>query len=287
MRTESNRSILHTAMIGIMIAVVVSAAVSIAPAAAQTGPEILQQMIDRHQERLTGIDNILIEQEMMGFGSSLYLVKEMVDGTPTMVPRTMNVAGMNIPTDEAAFIEAWTGSARVFGQFAERFTLDGTQVIDGQRAYRLAIDDFTDIDFGVPPGQDLPMTPVSGRLYIDPSDFVLLRMEIEMNVMTDGGSEVVEMSSTLEDYREVDGYLHPFDISVDLGGLLNVGPFGANLEEVRAQLDQLEARLDQVPPAQRDFVERLIQPLRATLDGAPIEIVATRLSVNVDPPRGR
>ena len=190
MRTESNRSVPRTAMVGIMIAVAVSAAASVAPAAAQTGPEILQQMIDQHQERLAGVENVLIEQEMMGFGSSLYLVKEMVDGTPTLVPRSMNVAGMNIPADEASFIEAWTGSARVFGQFAERFTLDGSRVIDGQRVHRLTIDDFTDIDFGVPTGQDLPMMPVSGRLYVDPSDFVLLRMEIEMDVRTDDGSEV-------------------------------------------------------------------------------------------------
>ncbi len=128
---------------------------------------------------------------------------------------------------------------------------------------------------------------MSGRFYVDRSDLVLLRMEIEMEVMTDDGSEVVAMSSTLDDYREVDGYLHPFHVSVDLGGLLTVGPAGVDLDEVRAELDQLEARLDQVPPAQRDFIERMLLPLRDTLAGAPIEIVVTRLQANVDPPRVR
>ena len=91
-------------------------------------------------------------------------------------------------------------------------------------------------------------------------------------------------------YREVGGYLHPFHTSISWQGLTDLGGGGMDPDALEEQLAEMEKRLDDMPVAQRDMMERILKPqierLRDMLGGAPIEIVVTRLDVNVDPPGG-
>lgn len=287
MKTSSDYHLLRAAVCAILASVAVL--VSATPAAAQSGPEIMQQLIDRQRERLAGIESLLIEQKVMGIATTFYLVREMVDGNPTLVPRMTMMGGMNVPLPRVA-LDAWSGSAEVYGEWAERFSLDGTDDIDGRPVYRLTIDDFSGIDFGASPGQDAPLTPLSGVLYVDRSDLVILRMEmdIEVAVPTGGGeTRVTQLVSMLDDYREVNGYLHPFRSSVSWEGLIELLANGQDLAEMERQLAEMEQRLQNAPPAQRSLFENMLEPLRDMLSGAPMETIVTRLEVNVDPPGGR
>jgi hypothetical protein len=260
-------------------------------AVAQSAADIFDQMLDRQRQGLSGIESLLIEQETMGVVTTLYMVKEMVDGEPVLMPRMTVVGGMNVPIQGNEGPDAWSGSARVHRQWADRFRLDGTEEINGQPAYRLAIDDFSGIDMGTPPGQETPMTPRSAVFYVDQSDLVMVRMEMELDATTDDGeTRVVSMASTMDDYREVDGYLHPFRTSISWQGLMDVGADGMDPSELEQQLDEMEERLADMPEAQRGMMERMIKPqmerLREMLGGAPMEIIVTRLEANVDLPGG-
>ena len=292
MTTNSPRRLLLTALVAGM-ATAPGAAVTVAtPAAAQSAADIFDQMIDRQRERLSGIESILIEQETMGVATTLYMVKEMVDGEPTLVPRMTVVGGMNVPIQGGVAADAWSGSARVHRQWADRFRLDGNVEVNGRAAYRLAIDDFAGIDLGAPPGQDTPMTPRSAVFYVDRSDLLMIRMEMELDATTDTGeTRIVKMASTMDDYRNVEGYLHPFRTSISWGGLMDLGADGMDPAELEQQLEEMEEQLEDMPADQRALMERMLKPqierLRDMPGGAPMEIIVTRLEANVDPPGGR
>jgi hypothetical protein len=267
------------------------ATVMATPAVAQSAADIFDQMLDRQRQGLSGIDNLLIEQETMGVVTTLYLVKEMVDGEPVLRPRMTIVGGMNVPIQGSEGPDAWSGSARVHRQWADRFRVDGTEDVNGRAVYRLAIDDFAGIDMGTPPGQDTPMTPRSAVFYVDKSDLVMVRMEMELATTTDDGeARVVTMASTMDDYRDIDGYLHPFRTSISWQGLTAMVPDGMDSSELEQQLEEMETRLADMPTAQRGMVERMLKPqierLRDMLDGAPMEIIVTKLEANVAPPGG-
>ncbi len=291
MMTNSPRRLLLTALVAGMATAPVAAVTVATPAAAQSVADIFEHMMDRQRQRLSGIESILIEQETMGVVTTLYMVKEMVDGEPTLIPRMTVVGGMNVPIRGGTAPDAWSGSARVYRQWAERFRLDGTGEVNGRAAYRLAIDDFSGIDLGAPPGQDMSMSPRSAVFYVDRSDLVMLRMEMEMDATTDTGeTRVVRMASTLDDYRDVDGYLHPFHTSISWEGLTDLGAGGMDPAELEQQFQEMEKRLADMPAAQRAMMERMLKPqierLRDMLGGAPMEIIVTRLEANVDPPGG-
>ena len=135
------------------------------------------------------------------------------------------------------------------------------------------------------------MTPRSAVFYVDKSDLLMVRMEMELEATLDGGeTRVVTMASTMDDYREVDGYLHPFRTSIAWQGLSAMAPDGMDPAELEQQLAEMEERLAEMPEAQRGMMERMIGPqierLREMLGGAPMEIIVTRLEANVDPPGG-
>jgi len=262
----------------------VAAVMAATPLAAQSGPEIMSQVIERQRERLSGIESLLIEQEIMGIPSTLYMVKEMVDGEPTLVAQATLVGGMTVPIPRVA-LDAWSGSAELYGQLAERFTLDGSDEVHGRPAHRLTIDDFSGLDLGA---SDVPMTPLRGVFYVDRSDLVILRMELDMEIQAPSGeTRVTQLISTLDDYRDVSGYMHPFRSVIAWDGLIEIITNGQSLADLEQQLAQLEDQLRNAPPAQRELFEPLLTPLRQMLSGAPMEVIVTRLEVNVDPPGGR
>jgi len=287
MKTNSDRCRLLKA-----VCVVVGAAaglMSATAAAAQSGPEIIQQVLDAQRDRLSGIESLLIEQELMGMATTLYLVKETVDGEPTLVVQTTTIAGMNVPLPQIV-LDAWSGSAAVYGRWVERFKLDGTDTIEGQPVYRLTIDDFSGIDFGAPSPDDFPGRPLAGVFYVEQESLVVRRMELDMEIEAPGTgeTEVTKLVSTLYDYREVEGYLHPFRTSVSWDGLIRLMSDGRGVAEMERELAELEQRLSEVPPAQREMIEQMLEPMRNMLSGAPMETIVTRLEANVDPPaRGR
>ncbi len=287
MRISLPRLVLTALFSGVVTTAVATAVAT--PAAAQSAADIFDQMVEQQRQGLSGIENLLIEQETMGVATTLYMVKEVVDGEPMLTPRMTVVGGMTMPIEGTEGPDAWSGSARVHRQWADRFRVDGTEEVNGRPAYRLAIDDFTGIDMGAPPGQDAPMTPRSAVFYVDQSDLVMVRMEMELDATTDDGeARVVTMASTMDDYREVDGYLHPFRTSISWQGLTSMAPDGMDPTELEQQLEEMETRLADMPEAQRGMMERMIRPqierLKDMLGGAPMEIIVTRLEANVDPP---
>ena len=64
------------------------------------------------------------------------------------------------------------------------------------------------------------------------------------------------MELFMEDYREVDGYMHPFVTRMLTRGMMQAADL--DQAEIEAQLAQLRAQLDQIPEAQRAMVEGML-----------------------------
>ena len=271
----------------VVVAPVVAAIVTATPAAAQTGPDIMRNMMERQLARLAGIENLLIEQEVMGVSTTMYLVKETVNGQPTLVPRMNIVGGEAMPISGEVPLNGWSGSPEFYVQWADRFELAGSGEVNGRPAYSLAITDFSGIDLGSPPGQSRAVTPSSLTLYLDRANLVPLQMEVEMEVDLPFGGEPAKFTLVLDDYEDVAGYLHPLKSLMSWDGLINLIGNDRDPAEVQQQLADLEERIRAASPAQRVMLERMVAPLREMLAGEPVETTVNRIEANVDPPTVR
>ncbi len=223
----------------------------------QSAADIMRRGLDAQIDRLAGVENVRIVQDMMGMETSVYMEKREMDGVPILVPVSVSMAGMTntIPQDMAQ--SDWSNPFQE--EWIERAKLDGEETLDGHRTYILAIDDFTGLDLPVMPGADqgAEISPKSMRFWMDRDDYVTRKVEMDMvSQGEDGTPRDVHMELFMEDYREVDGYMHPFTTRMLSRGMMEA----ADLDpaEVEAQLAQVKAQLDQIPEAQRAMVEGML-----------------------------
>ena len=223
----------------------------------QSAADIMRNALDAQIDRLAGVENVRIVQDIMGMETSVYMEKRELDGVPVLFPVSVSVAGMTnpIPQDMAQsdwsnpFQEAWI----------ERAKLDGEETLDGHRTYILAIDDFTGLVLPGMPGADqgAEITPKSMRFWMDRDDYVTRKVEMDMESRgQDGTPQDVHMELFMEDYREVDGYVHPFVTRMLSRGMMEAADI--DQAEIEAQLAQMRAQLDQIPEAQRAMVEGML-----------------------------
>ena len=240
------------------------------PLQAQDAAQIMRRALEVQAERLAGIENLTIIQEVMGMETSVYMEKREVDGTPVLFPVSVSVGGMTnqIPEDMAQgdwaspFQEAWVDRVRIIGEE----TLDGVQV------QVLAIDDFSDLEIpGMPGGgQEGDFQPKMIKMWLDTDDFLTRKVEMSMSGRgPDGTVSDIHMELFMEDYREVEGYLHPFSTRTVTEGFMESAD--VDQAELRQQLDQMKAQLDNMPEAQRAMMEEIlgaqIQQIESMLGG--------------------
>ena len=143
-------------------------------------------------------------------------------------------------------------------------------------------------NIGPPSTSSLTMQPSRAVFLIDRDRLVMLRMEMDAEIVTESGEpRTVHIQSTFSDYRDVEGMLHPFLTSIAMEGMMDaIG--GGDPDELRSQLEEMERQLESMTGPGRDMAERMMGPqierLRDMLGGAPMEIRVTSIRANVDPP---
>ena len=130
-------------------------------------------------------------------------------------------------------------------------------------------------------------TPKTGKLFIDTELWIPRRMEFTGDMKTDNGTHEVTSVISLEDYREVSGFLHPFRTVMRMEGI------GAMIDpEMRAQYDEMKRQLESVPESQRAMVERMMgaqmermeEMMSGGDDTMTVEVIVKELRVNTGPP---
>lgn len=258
---------------------------------AQSAAELIRRAAQLQTQRLARVENVRMIQSLMGMESTLYLEKRLVGGTPALVPVSIHMMGMSMPVPEDQGGADWATSIQE--EWANRARLAGREEVDGRTVHVLAIDDFDGLIVPAIPGANAgegEVRPASMRFSLDTETLVMRRMEMSGHLIRSGAPpSPVEISVRAGEYREVEGYLHPFRTEIVTRGAL--AGAGADAEEIRGQLEELRRMLESMPEQQRAMMEGMLrsqlESLEAMLgDGDTLRMVleVRELRVNAGPP---
>ena len=258
------------------------------PASAQSADEIIDAMLDAYEARTEGVDDYTLVQSFMGFETVSYFVKEMQDGRPVFRMRESSSAGMDMDVEEAG--AGTLDEIYAIGEdFKENAEYVGRETVDGRPVHVLEITDLDDTGFGRSIAQDSEFRPVSGRIYLDAESYVPRRMVFDGELTNAEGTHQVTSTMDLMDYRDHQGMLVAHRTVMSIEGL------GAAIDEdARAQFEQMEEELSNMPPEQRRMVESMmseqLEQFRAMMQGEDgpmvVEVEVREVRVNAGPPGG-
>lgn len=259
-----------------------------APAVAQSAQEIVSRSLDAYEARLAGVEDVTIEGRIMGMAMTTRMVKEVVDDRSWL--RVHSVSAMGMESDEGAGDDLLTDSWLIFDEALDRWVLEGSGSVDGRATWRLAVHDFEGLNLTPEiPGQEGEFRASRMLTELDQELLVPLYMEFDGTLVIEGQEHPFAMRMHMEDYREVEGYLHPFrtvmDMDMDLAALS--GPGG---EDPRAMLEELRRQLGELPEAQRQMMEQMmgeqIRMLESMVgdEGIRMEVEVLELKVNAGLP---
>jgi hypothetical protein len=245
------------------------------PGDAQSAEDIFMTALDRYEQRMEGIESYTVIQETMGFESTISLERTEIDGRTAFLPPGSPESGAGMADFH-----------RIYPQLIERASVEGKESVDGQDCFVIAIENFEGIDFG----QDMNMgegsfDPKKGVFYIDDGEYVIRKMTMDGEMESDGQVQPFSFTSLLTDYREVDGMLHPFLITVLVEGAVP-GMSDEEMEELRQQMAEMEKELAEMPESQRAMVEGMMKPqmerLEQMMGGGGMEVTITTKEVRVN-----
>jgi hypothetical protein len=247
-------------------------------AVAQDAEEIINTAIERYEQRMAGVENYTLVQEVMGFETTSYFERQTVDGRTVyrMVDAYTDDSRDNMGEMYNGFLEV-----------ADRAKYSGNEKVEGHDTYVLAVDDFSGLAFA---GEDDDFKPKKGLFYLDASEYVIRRIEMEGTVERDGKSQPATADMYFEDYRSVDGMLHPFLIQMNISGVTS-GMSEEELEEARKDLEEMRKQMDEMSESQRKMMESMMGPqiekYEEMLNSGNFEISITikELQVNQGPPK--
>ncbi|MDX1495775.1 MAG: hypothetical protein R3253_17020 [Longimicrobiales bacterium] len=256
------------------------------PASAQSASEIIDRMLAEYEARTEGIDNYTLVQDFMGFQATSYFVKEMQDGRPVFKLQDVSAGGMDM--DDAG--PGTVDEIYAIGEdFKDNATYLGQETVDGYATHVLEISDLENTELGQQMGQDSEFRPISGRLFLDAENYMPRRMIFQGELENSEGVHSVTSTMDLQDYRDHQGLLVAHRTIMTVDGL------GAAIDdEARAQFEEMERELANMPPAQREMVESMmadqLEQFRAMMAGDDepmvVEVAVSDVRINAGPPGG-
>lgn len=221
------------------------------PARGQSAAEVFGQALARYEERAAAISGYAVVQESMGYRTTLEFSKQMVEGRPVLAPTS----------EEGREISSWGNFYGAYPTLAERARLDGMAAVDGHEAYVLRVDDFSGLDLSseVGAGVNEEFAPHTGTFYIDSDSYLLRKVEMDGVLAANDASSPFSFEISLRDWREVEGWLHPFEMRMTASGT-PPGMTEADLQETLARLRRMQDEIASTPDPERDALEQMIGP---------------------------
>lgn len=278
-----NRTILPSLIVAAM------AALCAGPAAAQTpsAHEVLDAALERHEQRMEKVENYTVVQEINGERNVLYYERRMVDGRPAFQVAGGSAAGAewtsDAPSSESVNLH------HTLDRLAARARLTGTERVDEHSAYVVAVDDLSDTDFGAGfgagSGKDISFNSL--KYWIDADRYVPRKMRLEGTFTTGEGHRTVTVEVTMSEYQTVDGVLYPFRTDTSTEGIMS----DEQQKQMSEAMEKMQKRLDQLPPAQRKRVKRMMEKRMKEMqqngqDAFDLTVRVRELRVNAGPPEG-
>jgi hypothetical protein len=264
---------------------------------AQNAQEIMERAWDVYRERMTGIEDYTVTQTVMGMASTMYFVRDEIDGRVVFLPdmTQMQETGPGGEAQQMNTPRQFDGQYFMRPEIAERMTVEGRESVDGNECWIIALDDFEGIELGGMGGVQSTFTPESMRMWMDTDELIPRRIDMAGTMAGSAGPQPLSSSALMMDYREVEGMLYPFRVEISsegLGGAMSAGMGGMTPEQQEA-MEEMEAELEKMPPEQRAMVEQMMkgqmgggmqEMMEEALSAMVVE--TTEVRVNAGPPGG-
>lgn len=252
------------------------------PVSAQTAGEILRTALERYEQRMEGIRTYRVTQRVMGMTTTNRFVKTTVDGHPVFVQAGADSAVDRMP-------RGWGNPYRLFPRLADRAELVGRSTVDGHETWHVAVTDFQglELDAMTPDRAAGQFRPQRLDLHLDTGSHAIRKLELQGKMVTDTASRALSLTAGFHDYREVQGMLHPFRVSIRVQGMSAALPAG-ELKRARRQLQRVQQQIEQLPEDQREKARQAmgdqLDQLRRIVESGEVrtEVVVTDLQVNED-----
>jgi hypothetical protein len=260
----------------------------VAPAEAQpTAAQILDRAVAAYEGMMAGVENYTLTQEVMGFTVTTYFQR--VPGTTEYEAYLVTPDGLEREDDDTAGSGA-PPPVEMLRAMRARAEAVGSETIGGVRTHGVRIEDFGTLaeQYGaIPPtGEEAAsMEMDTATFYFGADDGLTRRAVIEGTVQEDGPPTPMRIEMTFEDYRTVGGMRYPFQTTMKLSGM-EESMSAEEQAELRRGLEDARRQFEQLPPAQREMMERMmgdqLRQMEGVLAGEAYEMAirVTDLRVN-------
>jgi len=218
-------------------------AASAMPVAAEDARKLLETAMKRYEARVASIESVTIVQEVMGVESSTRLRKVMIEDRPTLVSGSAGRGG-----DLGSMYKH-------FDHMAQNATLEGSETVDGHPCWIIQMKDLGGMHVGAEGAGDFESK--DGTMYLDKDALVMRRMLMNGMAMRNGVKQPLSIEVHAQDYREIDGWLHPFLTEVNVSGA--GGGMAPEMTEMRKAMAQMQEELEKLPPEQRKQMEQMMK----------------------------
>jgi hypothetical protein len=259
-----------------------------APAAAQSAQDVLNTAMERFEQRVSNIDDYTVVQNAMGSEVVLYYEKQIVEGKPVFTARTISAGDMSMG-DMGNTADMFSEMSTV----AEHATYLGREDVDGHSTHAIRIEEagMSSWTASMAQGAGDDFSPKTMTMFIDAGEYVPRRMVLVGESTQDGQTQTMTATVDFTDYREVEGFLHPFSTTFSIEGM-PPGMSEEDIEEARQQLAEFEKQMADMPESQRAMVERMMgdrmKSIREMLEsgGTSFSVETKEVRVNTGPPGG-
>lgn len=252
----------------------------------QSAADVFSRMLAEQDRRAARVENYTLVQEVMGMTMTIYMVKEMVGSHAVFHARDTKIDGMTgsqqfqVPADVSSDLYSELPTLGAQARYVKR------DAIEGKAVHVVEIPDLSKARAFQNANQpsDARFEPGRGTFFVDAEQWVPRRMIIEGTVTREGKTSDVTMTMDLQDYREVEGLLHPFRTTVRVEGMVD--------PQMQGQIRQMKQQMEQLPEAQRKMMEQMLQGQMGQLmnaigdDGSmTFDGTVRELRVNAGPPK--
>jgi outer membrane lipoprotein-sorting protein len=248
----------------VMIAFVVFSASPIAEA--MTADKVIENMIASYERQMKDVEDITIVTDR----DITYQKRATVKGRTIYKTRTETEIGIGIKSISIydGVYHWWMDpvSRKVEKEKAEfnpyqilenlktaQVKYAGTEKIDGHKTHILNVRDLNTMM-----GAE-GMQKVSGKLWVDARDWVIRKMEMDMEIEDEKGEKrTAKVTVRMEDFRKVNGGLMPYRTVVTVSMPIELTP--EEEQEMRKGLEEAQKALAEMSPEERAMMEKIMGP---------------------------
>ena len=273
----------------VMIAFVVFSASPIAEA--MTADKVIENMIASYEREMKDVEDYTIVTDK----TTTYFKRTTVEGRTTYKMRSeTEVMGIKSVSIYDGVYQWWVESGKPkkekmdYGPYqmvenlkTAQVKYAGTEKIDGHKTHILNVRDLNTMM-----GAE-EMQKVSGKLWVDARDWVIRKMEMDMEIEDEKGEKrPAKATIKMEDFRKVNGMLISYRtvMTIPMPGVLELSP--EEEQEMRKGLEEAQKALAEMSPEERAMMEKIMGPqiemMQKMLAGGGIEMVTVVKDVKVN-----